>query len=66
MSLVQAARFLYCLFGGGTVHDGLVCRVSRNYTAFDMHDYHIPKGGDGIPTHFHQYECWVCGKHFYI
>jgi alpha-glucosidase (family GH31 glycosyl hydrolase) len=33
---------------------------------WDVHDYHIGKGGDGIPTHFHEYTCQFCNKKFRI
>lgn len=33
---------------------------------WDLHDYPLSKGGDGIPTHFFTYVCWNCGKRFRI
>lgn len=48
----------------GSVNDGSVCEFSRKY--FDVHDYPIDKGGDGIPSHFHVYTCQHCGKSFSI
>jgi len=41
-----------------------ICEASRGNR--DYHDYHIQKGGDGAPSHFHTYECWHCGKRFEI
>jgi hypothetical protein len=41
-----------------------VCWFSRTF--FDVHDYTENRGGDGIPTHFHTYTCWHCGKQFTI
>lgn len=40
------------------------CNWSKKY--FDMHDYKVHKGGDGIPKHFHIYECYNCGKRYII
>ena len=41
-----------------------ICDASTG--AKDYHDYPVDKGGDGFPSHFHEYTCWNCGKRFYI
>ena len=41
-----------------------VCWWSGRF--FDIHDYHLDCGGDGIPTHWYTYKCWNCGKRFGI
>jgi hypothetical protein len=41
-----------------------ICWFSKKF--YDIHDYHKRLGGDDIPTHFHEYTCWNCGKKFYI
>lgn len=40
------------------------CWFSRHF--WDIHDYPVRKGGDGIPSHFYTYKCWNCGKEFGI
>jgi hypothetical protein len=56
--------FLLCILGLGRVSDGSVCEFSRRF--FDVHDYHVIKGGDGFPSHFHEYTCSACHKKFFI
>lgn len=41
-----------------------VCWFS--YWFWDIHDYKKHAGGDGIPTHWHEYTCWNCGQKFEI
>lgn len=41
-----------------------VCEFSKKF--WDIHDYKIPKGGDGTPSHFYIYQCYNCGKEFGI
>jgi len=41
-----------------------VCWFSSRF--YDLHDYLNTKGGDGIPSHWHDYHCWNCGKEFQI
>ena len=41
-----------------------ICWASRGKR--DFHDYTTDKGGDGIPSHFHEYTCSCCGKKFGI
>lgn len=41
-----------------------ICWFSRRF--HDIHDYKKNLGGDGIPTHWHTYKCWNCGKEFEI
>lgn len=55
-------RKLKVWLGWGSVPD--VCEMSRGDK--DYHDFHEATGGDGIPTHFHTYTCWNCGKKFTI
>lgn len=33
---------------------------------WDIHDYPVSKGGDGMPSHFYQYTCWKCHHLFTI
>lgn len=56
--------FLKCLTGFGTVDDGSICWFSKKF--WDVHDYHISKGGTGHPAHFHMYRCSKCHKDFQI
>ena len=55
---------LIALLGWSTIEDGRLCKFSERY--FDVHDYHVSKGGDGIPSHFHTYRCSKCKKDFII
>jgi hypothetical protein len=41
-----------------------ICWFSKEF--FDVHDYREERGGDGIPTSFHVYTCWNCGKNFTV
>lgn len=41
-----------------------VCWFSRRF--FDIHDWPIEMGGDGVPCHHHTYRCPNCGKEFGI
>lgn len=41
-----------------------ICWFSFHF--WDVHDYPIEFGGDGVPTHFHDYKCYNCGKKFTI
>jgi len=41
-----------------------ICWWSKHF--FDIHDYHVGKGGDGFPSHFYEYKCNRCGKTFTI
>lgn len=41
-----------------------VCWFSRKF--FDIHDYPVSMGGDGLPSHFHTYQCHRCKKEFTI
>lgn len=58
LSAIRAALGLH------SVDDGSTCRISQSL--WDVHDYPKSKGGDGIPSHFHEYECRRCGKKFLI
>lgn len=62
---IRVYKMLVALLGFGTVNSGLICEVST-YGTLDFHDYPHSKGGDDIPTHFHEYTCWKCGKKFVI
>ena len=53
-----------CFVGFGSIEDGSICWFSKRF--FDVHDYHIHKGGDGYPVHFYEYKCPVCDKLFYV
>lgn len=50
--------------GFGNVEDASICWFSKRF--FDVHDYPVSKGGDGIPSHFYKYQCWECGAKFDI
>lgn len=41
-----------------------VCWFSKYF--WDIHDYHVWKGGDGNPSHFYTYTCTRCNKEFTI
>lgn len=41
-----------------------ICWFSKHF--WDIHDYKLNKGGDGIPRHFYTYTCHFCGKEFTI
>lgn len=56
--------FLRGLLGLSSVWDYSTCWFSSKF--FDVHDYKTDKGGDGTPSHFHEYTCSVCGKRFTI
>jgi len=56
--------FIKCPLGFCNIKDGSVCWFSANY--WDVHDYHISKGGDGIPSHFFEFICPNCNKKFSI
>jgi len=56
--------FLRGITGLTNVKDGSTCEFSRRF--FDVHDYKVNKGGDGIPCHFSGYKCSNCGKEFFI
>ena len=43
-----------------------VCSFSARHPGYDIHDYHVSAGGDGIPDHFREYTCWNCQKRFGI
>ena len=34
----------------------------NSQNVFDIHDYPVKKGGNGIPDHFTEYECPYCKK----
>ena len=53
-----------CLSGVHNVNDGSTCRLSKSH--WNVHDYHESKGGDGQPSHFHEYECPKCNGKFSI
>jgi hypothetical protein len=55
-------RFLKCFFGFASIDD--CCWFSEKY--WDIHDYRVNRGGDGHPSHFHEYTCHNCGKKFII
>ena len=57
-------HFIKGLFGLLTTENKDVCKFSEKY--WDIHDYPKSKGGDGVPTHFHEYKCPECGKKFGI
>jgi hypothetical protein len=42
----------------------LICWFSRRF--FDIHDYFVHSGGDGVPTHWHVYRCWNCRREFWV
>ncbi|MFA5166690.1 MAG: hypothetical protein WC449_05395 [Candidatus Paceibacterota bacterium] len=56
--------WLRALIGYHNIFNGTTCEISERL--WDVHDYHVEKGGDGIPTHFHYYECPNCGNTFII
>lgn len=41
-----------------------VCWFSKSF--WNVHDYPIEFGGDGIPSHFYIYKCSNCKKEFGI
>ena len=41
-----------------TIHKGELCEFSKRY--WDIHDYPLSKGGDGISDHFKIYKCPYC------
>jgi len=51
-----------CAIGLGSGEE--VCWFSQWF--WDVHDYKKEKGGDGVPSHFHEYTCSMCGKKFTI
>lgn len=55
-------RWVRLMLGLATVPE--VCEASSG--GVDYHDYPKDKGGDGTPSHFHEYTCWNCGKKFGI
>jgi len=65
---VRVSRRLHllvkCLFNHHNINDGTTCEISRLF--WDVHDYKITKGGDGVPRHFYIYVCPQCGKTFGI
>jgi hypothetical protein len=50
--------------GNWTIYNGITCWFSAHF--WDVHDYHIDKGGNGTPIHFYNYKCPVCDKKFVI
>ena len=56
--------FIEGVLGFGNIKDGGVCWFSNKF--WDVHDYHLSKGGDGTPSHFHEYTCPNCKKKFGI
>ena len=57
--LILAAAIAYAM---RTIR--FVCWFSQKF--YDIHDYPTRDGGDGIPSHFHEYRCWNCGNRFTI
>ena len=57
-------KYLKCIFGFGTVYDDSICKFSEKF--YDIHDYRVDKGGDGLICHFKYFKCWKCGKYFTI
>lgn len=56
--------FIKCLFGFGSVEDESICWFSKNF--WNIHDYHVSKGGTGSPYHFYDYNCSKCNSKFTI
>jgi hypothetical protein len=46
------------------IYNGITCWFSAHF--WDVHDYHVRKGGDGNPMHHYNYTCPSCGKEFVI
>lgn len=63
---IKGVKFLYILFITPfiNVHISLICWFSVNF--WDIHDYPVERGGNGVPCHFFKYECWHCRKKFGI
>lgn len=56
--------FLWLRLNLGLASMEEICEASRGKK--DYHDYTTNKGGDGTPSHFHEYTCHSCGKRFGI
>lgn len=56
--------YLRALFNIHNIHNGTTCEISERL--WEVHDYPKHKGGDGTPTHWHEYKCPKCGKVFEI
>lgn len=52
------------LFDIHSIKDDSTCKLSQKY--WNVHDYNLSKGGDGQPSHFHEYNCSKCGEKFEI
>lgn len=64
MEITSLKLWTKYLLGKLTIHKGELCEFSKRY--FDIHDYPLSKGGDGIPDHFIIYTCPYCKKDFKI
>lgn len=53
-----------CIIGFGTVTDDSICWFSKKF--FNIHDYHLHRGGDGVPTPFYEYKCSKCKQKYNI
>ena len=42
-----------------------ICWFSKEFN-WNIHDYHVNRGGDGVPFHFCKHKCWNCGMEFDI
>jgi hypothetical protein len=57
-------KFVLCALFSYFVPISWICWFSSKY--WDVHDFYIHTGGDGIPFHFHTCRCWNCNKEFTI
>lgn len=64
MDIQSLKLWIKFLSGKLSIHNGELCEFSRRF--FDIHDYSLSKGGDGIPDHHHTYTCPYCKKEFTI
>ena len=52
------------LLGIHSTSNRTTCNLSE--THWDVHDYSVNKGGDGVPSHDYNYTCHRCRKKFTI
>lgn len=64
MEITATKLLLKYVLGKLTIHKGELCEFSKRF--FDIHDYPLSKGGDGVSNHFKTYECPYCKKEFTI
>lgn len=61
--LIKVIKWIRLTSGMASIQE--VCEASRDGN-YDYHDYFKHTGGDGTPSHFHEYACWNCKKKFSI